>query len=133
MAKYLVIVESPTKSHTLKKFLGSDYDVMASGGHIRDLPSSTLGVDLDKAFEPHYITIKGKTKAIKLLVEKAKKAKIIYLAPDPDREGEAIAWHLAYYLKDIKVPIKRIEFNEITKKAVQEAIKNPREEDFVKN
>ncbi|MBO6163422.1 MAG: type I DNA topoisomerase, partial [Lachnospiraceae bacterium] len=94
MARNLIIVESPTKVKTIKKFLGSTYDVEASGGHVRDLPKSKLGVDTEADFEPHYITIRGKGDVLSTLRKKAKKADKIYLATDPDREGEAIAWHL---------------------------------------
>jgi DNA topoisomerase-1 len=129
MAKKLVIVESPAKARTLKKFLGKDYEVKACGGHVRDLPRKSIGVKIDKDFEPNYIIIKGKEKNIKELKAAANKAQVIFLAPDPDREGEAIAWHLKYLLgKDGK--IKRIEFNEITKEAVNNAVKNPREIDL---
>ncbi len=129
MKKNLVIVESPAKAKTLEKFLGPDYSVTASGGHIRDLPKKNIGVNIEKDFEPKYVIIKGKEKAVKALAAAAKKAKMVYLAPDPDREGEAIAWHLAAVLGgDGKV--KRVEFNEITKNAVLNAIKNPREIDM---
>lgn len=126
--KNLVIVESPAKARTLEKFLGKGFEVRACGGHIRDLPPQRLGVNIDEDFEPTYITIKGKSEIIKLLKTHAKKAEKVYLAPDPDREGEAIAWHLKNALgRSIKV--KRIEFNEITKAAVQEAVEHPREID----
>ncbi len=129
MAKKLVIVESPAKARTLKKFLGKDFEVKACGGHIRDLPKKSIGVKIDKDFEPTYKVIKGKEKNIKELKTAAQKAEIIFLAPDPDREGEAIAWHLKYLIgKEAK--IKRIEFNEITKEAVNNAVKNPREIDM---
>ena len=125
MKKNLVIVESPAKARTLEKFLGKDFKVIACGGHIRDLPAKKLGVDIEKDFEPTYIIIKGKNKIVKGLKQSAKEAKLVFLAPDPDREGEAIAWHLQHILGgDGKV--KRIEFNEITKSAVQEAVKHPR-------
>ncbi len=124
MAKNLVIVESPTKSKTLKKFLGKGFDVIASGGHVKDLPKSKLGVDIEKNFKPVYVTITGKTKAIKELKEKAANSDIIYLAPDPDREGEAIAYHIANEINKINKKIYRVTFNEITKKAVTDAIKN---------
>ena len=124
MAKNLVVVESPTKSKTLKKFLGKGYDVVASGGHIRDLPKSRLGVDIDNDFKPEYIAIRGKTKAIKELKEKAGKSDTVYLAPDPDREGEAIAFHIAHEVKRLNKNILRVTFNEITKKAVTDGIKN---------
>ena len=127
MANKLIIVESPAKVHTIKKFLGSGYDVVASAGHIRDLPKSRLGVDKEHDFEPEYITIRGKGEIMAELKKAVKKADKIYLATDPDREGEAISWHL---LEGLKLPesgkeIYRITFNEITKNAVREAIKNP--------
>ena len=126
MADKLIIVESPAKAGTIKKFLGGNTKVVASMGHIRDLPKSKLGVDIDNNFEPEYINIRGKGDLIKSLKSDAKKAKQVYLATDPDREGEAIAWHLANIL-DIDMNSKcRVTFNEITKDAVKEAIKNPR-------
>ncbi len=118
MAKNLVIVESPTKSKTLAKFLGKDFTIKASVGHVIDLPKSSLGIDLKKEFKPKYQVIKGKEDIIADLVKAAAKAKTIYLAPDPDREGEAIAFHIASVLKDIKAKVRRATFNEITKKAV---------------
>ena len=124
--KNLVIVESPAKAKTLEKFLGKDYKVEACGGHLRDLPKNKLGVDIEHDFAPTYILIKGKTKIVKSLTSAALKAGRIFLAPDPDREGEAIAWHLSFIL-DGSRKIKRIEFNEITKQAVQEAVMHPRE------
>ncbi|KAF0135065.1 MAG: DNA topoisomerase I [Candidatus Saganbacteria bacterium] len=127
--KNLVIVESPAKARTLEKFLGKDFSVTACGGHIRDLPRNKLGVDVEHDFAPTYVTIKGKTKIIKALAKEANSAAKIYLAPDPDREGEAIAWHLQAILGNA-TKIKRIEFHEITKNAVQEAIKHPREIDL---
>jgi DNA topoisomerase-1 len=129
MAKNLVIVESPAKARTLGKFLGKEYEVKASGGHIRDLPPKSLGVKVDSDFEPNYKIIKGKENIVKDLKKDAAKAKMIYLAPDPDREGEAIAWHLNSIL-DAEKKTKRIEFHEITKEAVAKAIKNPREIDM---
>jgi DNA topoisomerase-1 len=123
--KNLVIVESPAKARTLEKFLGADFGVEACGGHIRDLPAKRLGVDVENNFQPTYEIIKGKSKIIKDLKSAAASAKKIFLAPDPDREGEAIAWHLAYLLGG-DGRIKRIEFNEITREAVQEAVKHPR-------
>ena len=129
MAKSLVIVESPTKTKTLKKFLGAGYDVEATMGHIIDLPSSRLGVDVENDFRPEYEKIEGKEKVIKALKEAAKKADVIYLAPDPDREGEAIAWHVAGILKGVKGKLRRATFNEITKSAVSEALKNAGEID----
>ena len=126
MAKYLVIVESPAKAKTIGKYLGKNYSVEASMGHVRDLPKSQLGVDVDNDFEPKYITIRGKGDLLKTLRKEAKKADKIFLATDPDREGEAISWHLAHILKlDPKDNI-RIEFNEITKEAVKNAIKQAR-------
>ena len=129
MADKLIIVESPAKANTIKKFLGGSTKVVASMGHIRDLPKSKLGVNIDKDFEPEYINIRGKGDLIKSLKKDAKQAKIVYLASDPDREGEAIAWHLGYLLKDDANEITRVTFNEITKEAVQKAIKNPRKLD----
>ncbi|MFA5839671.1 MAG: type I DNA topoisomerase [Candidatus Margulisiibacteriota bacterium] len=125
----LVIVESPSKANTLKKFLGSEYTVEASAGHVIDLPPKSLGVNVEKDFTPTYKTIKGKEKIIKHLQEAAKNASVILLAPDPDREGEAIAWHLSTALGKNK-NIKRIEFHEITKDAVLFAVKHPREIDM---
>ncbi len=131
MAKKLVVVESPAKARTLKKFLGKDFEVAACGGHVRDLPRRSLGVKIEKDFEPTYQIIKGKEKILKELKAAAQKADLIFLAPDPDREGEAIAWHLKYILGgDGKV--KRIEFNEITKEAVTGAVKDPREIDMAR-
>jgi DNA topoisomerase I len=124
LAKNLVIVESPTKSKTLKKFLGRGFDVIASGGHIKDLPKSKLGVDIDNDFKPEYVVIRGKAKAIKDLKQKAASSDLIYLAPDPDREGEAIAYHIAKEISKINKNIRRVTFNEITKRAVTEGIKN---------
>ena len=124
--KKLVIVESPAKAKTIGKILGRTYKVLASVGHVRDLPKSTLGIDIENNFEPKYINIRGKGPIINELRKEAKKADKIYLATDPDREGEAISWHLAYILKmDPKEKI-RVEFNEVTKEAVKNAIKNPR-------
>lgn len=126
MADKLVIVESPAKANTIKKFLGGSTKVVASMGHIRDLPKSKLGVDVENDFEPQYINIRGKGDLIKSLKKEAKHAKKIYIATDPDREGEAIAWHLATILQDERDKITRVTFNEITKNAVQQAIKEPR-------
>ena len=127
MAKHLVIVESPAKVKTIKKFLGSNYEVTASNGHVRDLPKSTLGVDVDGDFEPKYITIRGKGDVLASLKRLVKKADKVFLATDPDREGEAIAWHLATALKLEGKNVRRISFNEITKNTIKESIKNPRE------
>ncbi|MBU5426521.1 type I DNA topoisomerase [Tissierella pigra] len=130
MQKNLVIVESPAKAKTIERFLGKNYKVVASVGHIRDLPKSTLGIDIDKQFEPKYITIRGKGPVIKELKNEAKKSKKIFLATDPDREGEAISWHLAYILGIDEKDKVRVEFNEITKDAIKNAIKKPRELDL---
>src|SRR5262252_6936963 len=126
----LVIVESPTKSRTLVKFLGRGFAVLASNGHIMDLPKSELGVDLENDFEPKYVPIRGKTNALAKIKAAAEGAERIYLAPDPDREGEAIAWHLKGALKGVKRPIQRLTFNEITERAVQQALTQPRELDM---
>ena len=130
MAKYLVIVESPAKVKTIKKFLGSNYEVMASQGHVRDLPKSQMGIDVDNDFEPKYITIRGKGEILAALRKEAKKADKVYLATDPDREGEAISWHLSKALKLEDKDIYRITFNEITKTAVKAAIKDARKIDM---
>ncbi len=130
MAKYLVIVESPTKVKTVGKFLGANYKVMASQGHVRDLPKSALGIDVEGDFEPHYITIRGKGDILASLRKEVKKAEKIYLATDPDREGEAISWHLIAALKLEDKKVYRITFNEITKNAVKESLKNAREIDM---
>ena len=130
MADKLIIVESPAKANTIKKFLGGSTKVVASMGHIRDLPKSKLGVDVEKDFEPEYINIRGKGDLIKSLKKDAKDAKKIYLASDPDREGEAIAWHLAKILEDDKEKITRVTFNEITKGAVKKALDNARDIDL---
>lgn len=126
MAKYLVIVESPAKVKTIKKFLGANYEVAASNGHVRDLPKSSLGIDIDNDYEPKYITIRGKGDVLANLRKLVKKADKVYLATDPDREGEAISWHLANALKIEDKDINRISFNEITKNAVKASIKEPR-------
>ncbi len=130
MAKYLVIVESPAKVKTIKKFLGANYEVAASNGHVRDLPRSTLGIDPEHDFEPKYITIRGKGDILANLRKEVKKAEKVYLATDPDREGEAISWHLYYALKLENKKVYRITFNEITKTAVKESLKHPREIDM---
>lgn len=124
--KYLVIVESPTKAKTIEKYLGRNYKVVASKGHLRDLPKSKMGIDVENNYEPHYISIRGKGELIKELRKYAKKAEKIYLASDPDREGEAIAWHLAHLLNLDPSDNIRVTYNEITKEAVKEAIKQPR-------
>ena len=130
MAKYLVIVESPAKVKTIKKFLGKNYEVMASNGHVRDLPKSQLGFSPENNFEPKYITIRGKGEILAKLRKEVKKADKIYLATDPDREGEAISWHLTKALKLDDKDVSRISFNEITKSAVKTSLKNPREIDM---
>ena len=130
MADKLIIVESPAKANTIKKFLGGSTKVVASMGHIRDLPKSKMGIDIEHDFEPEYINIRGKGDLIKSLKADAKKAKKIYLATDPDREGEAIAWHLAYILGIPEDEVCRVTFNEITKETVQNSIKNPRKIDM---
>ena len=130
MAHYLVIVESPAKVKTIKKFLGSNYTVMASNGHVRDLPKSQLGIDVEHDFEPKYITIRGKGEILAALRKEVKKADKVYLATDPDREGEAISWHLCKALKLEEKKTYRISFNEITKNAVKASIKNAREIDM---
>ncbi|HIW51385.1 MAG TPA: type I DNA topoisomerase [Candidatus Blautia intestinavium] len=130
MAKYLVIVESPAKVKTIKKFLGSNYEVQASNGHVRDFPKSQFGIDVEHDFEPKYITIRGKGELLAGLRKAAKKADKIFLATDPDREGEAISWHLMQALKEDPSKMKRITFNEITKTAVKNSIKHPRELDM---
>ena len=130
MAKYLVIVESPAKVKTIKKFLGNNYEVAASNGHVRDLPKSTLGIYVEHDYEPKYITIRGKGDILANLRKLVKKADKVYLATDPDREGEAISWHLANALKLEDKYINRISFNEITKNAVKASIKEPRKIDM---
>ncbi len=126
MEDYLVIVESPAKAKTIKKYLGKKYEVKASMGHVRDLPRSQIGVDVEKRFEPKYITIRGKGPVLKELKDAAKKVKKVYLAADPDREGEAIAWHLAHSLNIDQDSKCRVVFNEITKDAIKDAFKQPR-------
>ena len=128
MANNLLIIESPAKAKTIKKFLGSDFKIMASVGHVKDLPVNKLGVDIDKDFTPHYVTIKGKGKILKELKSAGTEADVIYLAPDPDREGEAIAWHIAQELtrENNTKKIYRVLFNELTAKAVREAVASPK-------
>ena len=127
MVKYLVIVESPAKVKTIKKFLGTNYEVLASNGHVRDLPKSRMGIDIEHGYEPKYITIRGKGDILAKLRKEVKKAEKVYLATDPDREGEAISWHLYEALKLADKKVYRITFNEITKNAVKESLKNARE------
>ena len=130
MAKYLVIVESPAKVKTIKKFLGKNYEVVASNGHVRDLPKSQMGIDVEHDYEPKYITIRGKGDILAKLRKEVKKADKVYLATDPDREGEAISWHLAEVLGLDENAANRIEFNEISEKAVKNALANPRKIDM---
>jgi DNA topoisomerase-1 len=132
MAKHLVIVESPAKCKTISKYLGKNYSVMATMGHIIDLPGKEFGVDLENDFKPKYTVAKGKSRILKSLKDEAAKSDIVYLAPDPDREGEAIAWHVAQYISKSNKNIKRVLFNEITKRAVLAAIENPLEIDMNK-
>ena len=126
----LIIVESPAKARTITKFLGKGYKVEASQGHVRDLPKSQIGVDIEHDFEPKYITIRGRGDILASIRKEAKNASQIYLATDPDREGEAISWHLANVLGINPQDPCRIEFHEVTKAAVQSAIKNPRTVDM---
>ena len=130
MANYLVIVESPTKVKTVKKFLGKNYNVLASNGHVRDLPKSSLGINVEEDFEPKYITIRGKGELVAALRKAADKADKVYLATDPDREGEAISWHLSKALRLEPKKMRRITFNEITKTAVKASLKNARDIDM---
>lgn len=130
MAKYLVIVESPAKVKTIKKFLGKNYEVVASNGHVRDLPKSQMGIDIEHDYEPKYITIRGKGDILAKLRKEVKKADKIYLATDPDREGEAISWHLSQALKLEDKNVRRISFNEITQNAVKTSLKEPRDIDM---
>jgi DNA topoisomerase-1 len=127
VAKYLVIVESPAKAKTIKKFLGNSYKIEASMGHVRDLPKSDMGIDIENDFEPKYITIRGKGELLSKLRKEVKTADKVYLATDPDREGEAISWHLLHALKLNKENTSRITFNEITKNAVKKSIKEARD------
>src|SRR5699024_6500213 len=129
MSKYLVIVESPAKAKTIERYLGKNYNVKASMGHVRDLPKSQMGVDVEEQYKPKYITIRGKGEVLKELKKEAKKATKIYLAADPDREGEAIAWHLAHALNVDEQSECRVVFNEITKDAIKESFKHPRKID----
>jgi len=125
MSKSLIIVESPSKAKTLKKYLGKNFNVMASVGHIKDLPKSKFGVDLDKNFEPRYVIIRGKKKILDEIKKAAKAADKVYLGPDPDREGEAIAWHIAEELNGKQDKIYRVLFHEITEKGVKKALAQP--------
>ncbi|MGH7682585.1 MAG: DNA topoisomerase, partial [Candidatus Eiseniibacteriota bacterium] len=128
----LVIVESPAKARTIARYLGPGFEVKASNGHVRDLPKSKLGVEIEKGFEPSYVLIKGKGKIVKDLKASAHRASMVYLAPDPDREGEAIAWHLAETLGDDADKIQRLAFYEITKRGIEEALQKPRTIDMDK-
>ncbi|HON09797.1 MAG TPA: type I DNA topoisomerase [Chitinispirillaceae bacterium] len=132
MAKHLVIVESPAKCKTISKYLGKDFAVRATMGHIIDLPEKELGVDLEKDFRPKYTTSKGKRRILRSLRDEASKVEDVYLAPDPDREGEAIAWHVAESIKNENTSVKRVMFNEITRRAVLSAFENPKEIDMNK-
>ena len=129
MAKSLIIVESPAKARTITKYLGRGYTVMASVGHVKDLPTSKLGVDVERDFEPQYVTIKGKAKVLAEIKKKAQEADKVFLAPDPDREGEAIAWHIAQEIngkgKKKNGKIYRVLFNEITESAIKRALQSP--------
>ena len=129
MPKNLLIVESPAKARTIGKYLGPDFRIMASVGHVKDLPVERLGVDMDKDFQPEYVTIKGKGKILKDLKAAARNAEAIYLAPDPDREGEAIAWHIAGEIRKTGAKIYRVLFNELTARAIREAVAAPQELD----
>lgn len=127
MPKNLLIIESPAKARTIKRYLGSDFMIMASMGHLKDLPVSSLGVDIENGFKPQYVTIKGKGKILKDLKKAGKKADAVYLAPDPDREGEAIAWHIAEELKNGDPKIYRVLFNELTARAIRDAVSSPQD------
>ena len=129
----LVIVESPAKAKTIKKYLGKNYEVVASMGHIRDLPKTKIGVDIENNFEPQYINIKGKGELIKSIKDEAKKCDKVFLATDPDREGEAISWHLAHILGLDLDDANRVTFNEITKSGVKSGMSNPRSIDLVRS
>ncbi|MBW1798350.1 MAG: DNA topoisomerase I, partial [Deltaproteobacteria bacterium] len=125
MPKNLLIIESPAKARTIKKYLGPDFVIMASVGHVKDLPVNKLGVDIEHDFRPEYVTIKGKGKILKALKDAGRKVDAVYLAPDPDREGEAIAWHIARELKNVEPKIYRVLFNELTAKDIREAVASP--------
>ena len=127
MTKNLLIVESPTKAKTIQKYLGPEFQIMASVGHVKDLPNSKLGVDTENDFKPEYVIIKGKSKILNKLKKAGKGAQAVYLAPDPDREGEAIAWHIAQELKGNEKKIFRILLNELTGKGVKEALASPQD------
>jgi DNA topoisomerase-1 len=130
MAKNLVIVESPAKARTLGRILGNDYNLKASLGHVRDLPKSKLGVDTETGFTPTYVIPRAKNRVVKELKEAAKSASTVYLATDPDREGEAISWHLIKVMKSNRIPYRRVVFHEITEDAIKLAFKHPRDIDM---
>ncbi|KPJ48593.1 MAG: DNA topoisomerase I, partial [Dehalococcoidia bacterium DG_22] len=133
MPKKAIIVESPTKARTISRLVGKDYVVKASNGHIKDLPPSKLGVDVDNGFQPEYVVIKGKSKVLKDLRDTVNKVDEVLLGPDPDREGEAIAWHLANYLgKHYTGELRRLTFYEVTRDGVAKALENPHEIDMKK-
>src|SRR5215470_13814033 len=123
--KSLLVVESPAKARTIKKYLGAAFTVKASVGHVKDLPKSKMGVDPEKDFAPEYVVIRGKGKVIQDIRKSARAVDKVYLAPDPDREGEAIAWHIAEEIKDVNDNIQRVLINEITKKGITEALRHP--------
>jgi DNA topoisomerase-1 len=127
MSLPLIIVESPTKARSISKYLSKQFKVLASKGHVRDLPKSKMGVDIENGFKPDYVVVKSKKKVISQIKKSAKSADFVYLAPDPDREGEAIAWHLYELIKSQNKNIKRVLFNEITKKGVKRGLDSPRE------
>ncbi|HOI11629.1 MAG TPA: toprim domain-containing protein, partial [Myxococcota bacterium] len=129
MGKSLIIVESPAKAATIKKYLDNTYEVEASAGHIKDLPERTLGVDVDQGFAPHFEVVQGKRKIVDKLKKAAAAADTVYLAPDPDREGEAIAWHIFEEIEGVAPRIERVLFTEITRDAVRKALQYPRELD----
>ena len=130
MKKNLVIVESPAKARTLSKLLGREYSLKASMGHVRDLPKSQLGVDIDQGFTPKYVVPRAKSKIVNELKQAAKAASTVYLATDPDREGEAISWHLEQVTKSNRIPYRRVVFHEITKEAIERAFSHPRSIDM---
>jgi DNA topoisomerase-1 len=132
MPKHLVVVESPAKCKTISKYLGKDFSIRATMGHIIDLPEKELGVDIENNFAPKYVVSKGKRKIVKALKDEASRCDDVFLAPDPDREGEAIAWHVAQSIQKENPNIKRVQFNEITKRAVTAAFETPREIDLNK-
>src|SRR5919201_3239511 len=132
MAKTLIIVESPAKARTINKYLGRGYTVLASIGHVKDLPKSKFGIDVDRNFTPDYVVIRGKTKVLSEIKKKAKEVDKIFLATDPDREGEAIAWHIAEELNGKKGRVFRVLFNEVTQSAIKRALESPGQIDIRK-